>query len=294
MSGNGWDLLDPALLQRLEQMNIAAKSRIRGTMQGKRRSTDFGSSLEFADYRLYTPGDDTRQLDWHAYGRTGKPFIKLFMDEQELQVNLWLDASQSMNFSSKWEYAKQLAAAIGYISLSRYDRVSAAVFTSQITKQLKLFRGKGSSLRFFNFLSGSQAEGLGDMGAVFRNPSILPRQSGMTWLFSDFLYEQGVEEALTYLLAAKQEVAAIQILAPEELAPELAGELRLIDSETGAAKEVAMSSKILQAYRKAVEQYTSGLKAFCYERGITYVLAVTSVPIDEFLLGELRRKGLMR
>ncbi|GGI43398.1 hypothetical protein GCM10008018_01870 [Paenibacillus marchantiophytorum] len=297
----GLNLLDPALMRRLDQMSIAAKSRIRGTMQGRRRSKDQGSSLEFADYRLYTPGDDTRQLDWHAYGRTGKPFIKLFMDEQELQVHLWLDASKSMDFgqkdgsgSSKWAYARQLAAGIGYLALNRFDRVSAAMFTTQITRQMRLVRGKGSAPRLFEFLTGGQPLGEGDIGAVFRNPACLPRQAGMTWLFSDFLYEQGIEESLKYLLAAKQEVIVVQVLAPEEINPSFSGELRLIDSESGAAREVAMSSKVLESYRAAVQQYTQSLKAFCYERGITYLLAVTDIPPGDFLLGTLRNNGLVR
>lgn len=297
-------LLDPALMRRLDQLSIAAKSRIRGTMQGRRRSKDMGSSLEFADYRLYTPGDDTRQLDWHAYGRTGKPFIKLFMDEQELQINLWLDASESMNYGgkagenargeSKWDYALQLAAGIGYLTLNRYDRVSAAAFTTTMTKQLKLLRGKGSSHRLFEFLQSCSAQGKGDIGAVFRNGSVLPRQPGMTWLFSDFLYEDGVEEALKYLLAAKQEVVVVQVLAREELDPGFSGELRLIDSESKEVREVAMSSKVLQAYREAARAYTQSLRAFCHERGMTYLLAVTDVPVSDFLLGELRRGGLIR
>ncbi|NOV03451.1 DUF58 domain-containing protein [Paenibacillus planticolens] len=301
---SGGHLLDPALMRRLDQLSIAAKNRIRGTMQGRRRSKDLGTSLEFADYRLYSPGDDTRQLDWHAYGRTGKPFIKLFMDEQELQVNLWLDASASMDFGriegmdstrcSKWEYARQLAAGIGYLSLNRYDRVSAAAFTTQITKQMRLLRGKGSSHRLFEFLEKCHPSGAGDMGAVFRNPAVLPRQAGMTWVFSDFLYEDGIEEALKYIQAAKQEVVAVQVLAPEELDPKLSGELRLIDSESKAAREVAMSSKVLHAYREAAMQHTQMLRAFCHGRGITYLLAVTDVSPGDFLLGELRRSGLVR
>ncbi|NEW05237.1 DUF58 domain-containing protein [Paenibacillus sp. SYP-B3998] len=303
MNGKSIHLLEPVFMQRLDQMSIASKSRIRGTMQGKRRSSEYGSSLDFADYRLYSQGDDTRQLDWHAYGRTGKPFVKLFKDEQELQVNLWLDASQSMNFGkiegatplrSKWEYARQLAAAIGYISLCRYDQVSASAFTTHITKKLKQLRGKASSQRLFEFLEGCQAEGVGDVGAVFCNSSFLPRQSGMTWLFSDFLYDQGVEEALAYLLAAKQEVVAVQILAPDELVPKLAGELRLIDSESGAAKEVAISSSVLEAYQIEIQKYTSTLRTFCYERGITYVLAITNVPVEDVLLKEFRRSGIIR
>ncbi|MDD9269995.1 DUF58 domain-containing protein [Paenibacillus sp. GCM10023248] len=300
----GNDLLEPALMRRLDQLAIAAKNRIRGTMQGRRRSKDMGSSLEFADYRLYTPGDDTRQLDWHAYGRTGKPFIKLFMDEQELQVNLWLDASESMNFGgramdraragTKWDYALQLAAGIGYLSLGRYDRVSAGAFATVMTKQLRPLRGKGSALRLFEFLGSCSAQGPGDIGAVFRNGAVLPRQPGMTWLFSDFLYEDGVEEALKYLLAAKQEVVVVQVLAREELSPGLSGELRLIDSESGEAREVAMSGKVLQAYSEAAQAYIQSLRAFCHGRGITYLLAVTDVPVSDFLLGELRRSGLVR
>lgn len=304
MSSGGQHLLDPALLRRLDQMSIASKSRIKGTMQGRRRSRDLGTSLEFADYRLYSPGDDTRQLDWHAYGRTGKPFIKLFMDEQELQVNLWLDASASMDFGrkegpdspllSKWEYARQLAAGIGYLSLNRYDRVSAAAFTNQMTQQMKLLRGKGSSYRLFEFLESCHPSGAGDMGAVFRNPAILPRQAGMTWVFSDFLYEEGIEEALKYVQAAKQEVVAVQVLAPEELDPKLSGELRLIDSESKEAREVAISSKVLQTYKEAAVQHTQMLRSFCHERGITYLLAVTHTSPGDFLLGELRRSGLAR
>lgn len=342
MSG-GLQLLDASLMRRLDQMSIAAKSRISGTMQGKRRSRNYGSSLDFADYRLYSPGDDTRQLDWNAYGRTGKPFIKLFMDEQELHIHLWLDASKSMDFGragfadglsghpfagsaasssrglttrraapqhapgearvgkgsgasplTKWEYARTLAAAIGYVSLNRYDRVSAAAFTDRVTGQLKHLRGKGSAARLFEFLAGCEAQGAGDAGAVFCNPAVLPRQAGMTWLFSDFLYENGVLEALQYLLAAKQEVVVVQVLSPEELNPGLSGELRLIDSESGAAKEVAVSSKVLQSYREAVEAYTQSLRSFCFERGITYLLAATDVPPGDFLLGELRRSGLVR
>jgi uncharacterized protein (DUF58 family) len=104
--------LDSSLMLRLDSLSLAAKNRIRGTMQGKRRSRQLGSSQEFADYRIYTPGDDTRQFDWNVFGRTGKPFIKQFMDEQELQVNVYIDCSKSMDFgegtANKFLYARQL------------------------------------------------------------------------------------------------------------------------------------------------------------------------------------------
>jgi uncharacterized protein (DUF58 family) len=301
---SGSQLLDGALLRRLDQMSVATKSRIRGTIQGKRRSRDLGSSLDFADYRLYSPGDDTRQLDWNAYGRTGKPFIKLFMDEQELQVHLWLDVSQSMSFGkssnshavfsqTKWEYARQLAAGVGYISLNRYDRVSTGLFSDQVVSQLRNLRGRGSAFRLFDYLTVNEPSGAGDIYKAFRNPTVAPKLPGMTWIFSDFLYEHGVQEALTYLLAAKQEVVVVQVLSPEEIEPQLSGELRLIDSETGNGKEVAISSKVLQAYRAEVRLYTEMLKKYCFERGITYLNARTDIPPAEMLLGSFRQSGLL-
>ncbi len=149
--------LDPKLLLRLEQMSLAAKRRTRGTMQGKRRSKQLGASLEFADYRMYAPGDDIRRFDWGAYARTGKPFIKQFMDEQELQVNLYIDVTRSMGFpleeaaGNKLMYARQLAACIGYMALSGYDRVSARLFSDRIVRELPMLRGKGSVHRLFRF-----------------------------------------------------------------------------------------------------------------------------------------------
>jgi len=239
--------LPSGLLLQLEQLSLVAKRRVRGTMQGKRRSKQLGSSLEFADYREYAPGDDTRRFDWSVYGRTGKPFIKQYMDEQELQVHLFLDASRSMNFGedasgllveggklgNKLEYAKQLAASIGYIALAAYDRVDVASFTDQIDSHTPLMRGRGSAERLFHFMQMMEGQPINKGRAnadhlyfarPFMNPYALSRQQGMTWVFSDFLAEQGVEEALSYLLSAKQEVVVVQVLHPQELEPKLVGD----------------------------------------------------------------------
>jgi uncharacterized protein (DUF58 family) len=287
-------------LFRLERLSIAAKSRIRGTMQGKRRSQMLGASLDFADYRLYVPGDDTRQIDWNAFGRTGKPFIKLFLDEQELHVRLLVDVSASMNTGedasgagNKLAHAKRLAASIGYIALAGYDRVSAGVFGETVTASLPAMRGKGSAPRLFRFLAEAAPEPKGDLSRALARPGVLPRSPGMTWLFSDFLYESGVRETLNLLLAAKQEVAVIQVLSREELAPGYTGDLRLIDIETGTGKEVAMSARVLNLYRETLEAYTSELRAFCHERGIAYALAPSDVPPADWIQSELRASGIL-
>lgn len=316
------------LLLQLEQLSLVAKRRIRGTMQGKRRSKQLGSSLEFADYREYTPGDDTRRFDWGVYGRTGKPFIKQYMDEQELQVHLFIDASPSMNFGgelsgtlveggkvgNKLDYAKQLAACIGYIALSSYDRVDAACFADRIINHTPLLRGKGSAARLFQFMESAEGLAVDKQGTKqgskngniqgnsqadsyfarpFMNPYALSRQQGMTFIFSDFLAEQGVEEALSYMIAARQEVVVVQVLHQQELEPSLIGDLKLIDSEQSGGKEVAVSGRVLRAYQDVVQTYTDGLRQYCHERGMTYVMARTDLPVSEMVLKLLRQTGVL-
>lgn len=294
-------LLDSATLLRLERLTMTVKGRVRGSAYGRRRSKQTGASLDFADYRLYAPGDDIRQVDWKAYGRTGRPFVKLFHDEREQHVRLWLDVSASMNIGadapgspSKLLHAKRLAAAIGYIALSGYDRVSTGLFGNQALSVLPVLRGKPSAGRLLQFFEQAETGAEGDMERALTEPGVLPRQPGTTWIFSDFLYESGVRETLNVLQANRQDVAVIQVLSPAELEPDYVGDLRLIDVETGMAKEVAMSAKVLQAYRKALDAYTTELRAYCHERGITYALAPTRMDVLDWIGAVLRPTGALQ
>lgn len=303
MSADG-PLLDSQSLLRLERMTVMAKNRIRGSTQGRRKSRQTGASLDFADYRLYAPGDDIRQIDWNAYGRSGKPFVKLFHDERELTVRLWVDVSASMNTggetaggagaANKLLHAKKLAACVGYMALAGFDRVGAGVFGDRVAGSLPVMRGKASAQRLFRFLAEAEPGTAGDVRKALTEPGALPRQPGMTWLFSDFLYETGVQETLNMLLAARQEVAVVQVLSPEELHPGYAGDLRLVDVETGVGKEVAMSAKVLKAYKEALDAYTAGLRGFCHERGVSYALAPTNVPALEWIATTLRQTGVLQ
>ncbi|RKN86931.1 DUF58 domain-containing protein [Paenibacillus ginsengarvi] len=299
-------LLDSETLLRLEQLTLAVKTRIRGSMQGKRKSRQKGASLDFSDYRLYAPGDDIRQIDWNAYGRSGKPFVKLFHDEREQHVRLWIDASGSMHTGgsggavdggSKLLHAKKLAACIGYMALAGYDRVSAGTFSERVTASLPAMRGKASAQRLFRFLAEAGTETgqtAGDIGKALAEPGALPRQPGMTWIFSDFLFESGIRETLQMLLAARQEVVVVQVLSSDELDPFFSGDLRLVDVETGAGKEVAMSGKVVKAYKEALHAYTHSLRGFCHERGIAYGLAPTNVPALEWIGTTMRGMGVLQ
>jgi uncharacterized protein (DUF58 family) len=325
---DGSALLPQELLSRLERMTLLTRQRARGTMQGKRRSGQIGSSLEFADYRPYAPGDDVRKVDWHAYAKTGRPYVKLYLDEQELQVSIYVDASASMSFqgarlevplsdgrsplhsmlpdkeegfqtarirgTDKFLYARQLAACVGYAALSSYDRVGVQLFGETVTARLPMLRGKGSVFRLMDFLIQASTEAKGDLASVFMKPALLPSRPGLTWIFSDFLFGSGVEESVKALLAARQEVRVVQVLAQEEWNPALSGDLRLIDCETGEGKEVAVTTKVLQAYKETVRDYTAKLEGFCRERGVGYYLALTSAPLEDAVLNGFRKNGLFQ
>lgn len=315
MSGAG-HLLPPEWLPRLERLTLSAKRRVAGTQQGKRRSRRLGSSLEFADYRLYTPGDDVRRFDWGVYSRTGKAFVRQFMDEQELTVSIFLDCSASMGAvissaegerpegaadqavhgSPKWRLARQLAASVGYMALSSYDRLQIACYSRTLSARLPVMRGKGSAHRLFSFLQGAQTGGEGSLAAALGQPGALPRHPGMTWVFSDFWLEGGEEEllrALSLLAGSGQEVVLVHILSREELDPKLAGDLRLIDSETKNGKEVALTGKVLDAYKAELERYRHMLSGVCAERGMTYVLIPADMPLRDAMFGVLAGAGVV-
>lgn len=289
---------DLSLLGELERITLAAAGRIKGTLAGKRRSVTLGGSQEFADYRPYAPGDDVRRIDWSVYGRTGRAYVRQYWDEQELHLRLYVDISRSMSFggmeANKLTYAFRLAACIGYSALCGDDRVSAALFSDRIEKEASPLHGRASSPKWFQFL----AEALGqasaetahqinlstaslDMSAPFRAPGSMPRRAGTAWIITDGMYERGIEDAILALQAAKQQVVLCQLLSPEELDPDLSGELRLIDSELNTGKEIAVGHRLLADYRSAVAEHRAGLRRICQERGASYAFVNTGRSMKE-------------
>ncbi|MNZ79780.1 hypothetical protein D3C78_983910 [compost metagenome] len=301
-------LLPPSLLPQLERLSIISNRRVRGITQGKRRSGRLGASLEFADYREYAPGDDIRRFDWGVYSRTGRPFIRQYWDEQELSLSLYVDVSASMNFGenghNKLLYAKQLAASVGYMALASHDRVQAFLCTDVVKRYLPSIRGKASASRLFSFFEGDldreaasvqeSSKELGNLATALRQPEAIPRRPGMTWIFSDFWQEDGfqnVADAIALIQASGQDIVLVHVMSAEEMEPALSGDLRLIDSELGTGKEVALTGKILESYKLALRQYTMEISSFCSERGIRYVQAPTYLPLDRGIFDTLRTAG---
>ncbi|WP_172252030.1 DUF58 domain-containing protein [Saccharibacillus deserti] len=296
------ELLSAQWTSQLDRLTLSTARRVRGTRQGRRRSRELGASLEFADYREYSPGDDVRRFDWSVYGRTGRKVVRQYLDEQELQVTLYVDCSQSMDFAdesspSKLLHASRLAASIGYMTLAAYDRLGVYRIGEKVGEGLPLLRGRPAVYRMLNFLAGSEAQGRGDLAEAFAERSRLPKLPGMTWIFSDCWTERGeeeMEEALARLQAARQEVVLVQVVTRGEIQPKLRGDLNLIDAELGTSKEAALTGRLVEAYEREFAAYRGRLAEYCARRGIAYILAPTDVPVRETVLGTLREQGLVR
>jgi uncharacterized protein (DUF58 family) len=289
-------LLTPELLRRLEQFQLLAARRAKSSMKGERRSRARGQSVEFADYRNYTPGDDFRYLDWNLYGRLDRLFLKLYEEERELPVRVFLDASESMTFGEprKFDFARQVAAAIGYVALCGFDRVSVIPFPDNpseaaVRGALRSVRGRKSALSFFQNLNQVTASGVANLNDALRRGALEARQAGVAVILSDFLDPAGYEGGLGALLGRGFQVNAVQILAPEELNPLTYGDLKLVDSESGGIQEVTFGRYRLKVYQQTVQNFCQRLREFCTVRGMNFFMAGSDTPLEQLLLKQLRQ-----
>ncbi len=288
-------LLTPDLLRRLEQFQLLARRRAKSSAKGERRSRARGQSVEFADYRNYTAGDDFRYLDWNLFGRLEKLFLKLYEEERELPVSIFLDASESMTFGTprKFDFARQVAAAVGYVALCGFDRVSVVAFPDAVGEgavrgALRSVRSRKSALPFFQNLSQLTAQGTASLNESLRRGALMARQAGLAIVLTDFLDPAGYEAGLTALIGRGFHVSAVQILSPEEVNPTSFGDLRLIDSETGSRQEITFGRYRLSAYQQTVQNFCQRLREFCQSRGINFFTATSDTALEQLLLRQLR------
>jgi len=288
-------LLSPELLRRLEQFQLLARRRSKSSARGERSSRARGQSVEFADYRNYVAGDDLRYLDWNLFGRLEKLFLKLYEEERELPVHLFLDASESMSFGDprKFDFARQVSAAIGYVALCGFDRVTVTVFPDNPDEAawrgaLRSVRGRKSAFDFFDNLSRLSAGGSAAFNGALRRAALEARRAGLAVVLSDFLDPAGYEAGLNALVGRGFQVNAVQILSPEELAPTTFGDLRLVDSETGGMQEVTFGKFRLRTYQQAVQNYCQRLKEYCSSHGVNFFSVSSASPLEQLLLKQLR------
>jgi uncharacterized protein (DUF58 family) len=257
-----------------------------------------GSSLEFADYRNYSWGDEPRTIDWAVYARLDRLFVKLFEQERDLDVHFLVDCSASMRWSPaaaesgpapKFDAARRIAAALGYIALANLDRVNVGWFDANLGDDLGLTRGKGQFHKVLDFLRNApEVSGPTALERSFRAFTQRLKRRGLVFVLSDFLDPAGTDAALSLLRYHQFEVHIIQVLHPAELNPELSGDLRLTECETGAVYELTASDALVRDYREQVDDFLASLEQFCLQRGVGYALAPTTVPFEDLVLRVLR------
>jgi len=288
-------IFDASFLRKLEMMTLQAKKALAGKNGGDRRSPLKGKSVEFADFRNYSTGDDFRQIDWNAYARLEKLFLKLFMEEQDATVYIFIDCSTSRDHGqpAKARMARQLAGALAYISLANFDRVAVGACTDRLAEFLPPVRGRGSIWKVWNFIENLPSTGMTDLDSALWDVGSYRPGPGISVVISDLLSPSGCREGLKFLRFHKQEISLLQVLSPEELNPELRGDLRLIDCESGWAREVTVTPGLLQAYRQRLALLVNDTRAFCLQQGINYLQLASDSPLEAVLLKSMRQAGIL-
>ena len=296
-------LLDGAFARRLERLQLVSRKRLVGQGQGDRRSRRKGSSLEFADYRHYVEGDDPARVDWNIYSRTDTLFVRLYEEEEVLNVHLLVDASRSMDWGepSKLRYARRLASALGYIALNASNRLFVWPLSASTTAYGPAWgRGRaGPMLSFIDEFKPAQVTtpilvGLNAPPDLDQSlGTFTSRAGGLVVLVSDLL-SPSWENALARLAGRSGEVVVLHTLSPQELRPTLGGDVRLIDRESGAAVSVTLNNDAIRLYGQRLAEWRRTVESFCARHGLGYVPVDTETPLESLVFDTLRRRGVVR
>lgn len=288
-------VIDENFLANLDLFSLSVKDNVAGLFGGNHKSKRFGSSCEFADYRAYIEGDDITKIDWNIYGRTEKMFLKLYLDERQMQTRIYIDASSSMSFYKKDEMALKLATAFAYLSIKEMDRVSIfAVRGGVVEPILEKVVGKDSFLNAIGLINKMKFEGGSRISDAITN-SIVGYGDGRSIIISDFLTDNNFFDAIDHLRGKKRDVLCLQVLSEEELHPQIRGKTIIRDSEDmGRFYKDNIGRDILEAYRKALDYITKRLEDFCLSREADYQLVSTKDELKEILLNALAKKGVIK
>src|ERR1700722_6032140 len=288
-------LLSPEFMARLDQLDLTSRKLLAGKLKGERRSKRRGQSVEFADYRNYTVGDDLRFIDWNIYARLDRLFLKLFLEEEDLSLYVLCDVSKSCDFGTpnKSFYIKQVAAALGYIGLVNYNRVTIAAMNNTLSADTGPLRGRTKVSQMIDFIGKLQPSGASDLAAACKRFALANRRKGVCVVLSDFFDKSGYENALRYVAGGNYDLFCVQVLAPQEIEPDLQGDLKLKDIEDNDMAEVSITQPLIAQYKSNLNAYCLALKDYLTRRGGSYLFTSTAVPFDTLVLNYLRERGLL-
>jgi uncharacterized protein (DUF58 family) len=289
-------LFDARFLRKLDRLELQTARILGGQIKGERRSKRKGISIDFADYRHYVRGDDLRFIDWNIYGRLDRLFIKLFYEEQDLQCRILLDTSRSMDFGepNKFDFARRLAASIAYVGLHGSDQIGITCFNQGTTEVFRPSRGRHHVKRMLDFLVKLEPDRATSLYKMVREFTQRVRGRCVVVLISDFLDPAGFEGAMRYLLRDTIDVFAVQVLAPQEIEPDLGGHIELHDLETDHKVELTVNKRLKEIYMRNVEAFCASIRNYCTKYGMHYSLARSDAAIEEMMMKRLRANGLIK
>jgi uncharacterized protein (DUF58 family) len=284
-------LLDREFLEKLERLTIHWQKSFAGLVGGHNRSRFPGSGQEFLDHRNFHQGDDLRAVNWRAYMRLEKLFLKMFQVEPRVPVRLLLDTSASMlaHGGMKFDYARKLAGALCYVGLVRLDTIEIQGFGSRLTQRVISAGGRHRFAGVMDGLSDLQASGATDYLASVKEFIGAYTQRGLVIVVSDFLDDGNCEKALQYLTDYGHELMLLQIWADEDRVPPWTGELELRDSETGVGMKLDFDDDARRRYTLAFDEYCGGLQTAAIRRGGRYAGVATSQSLESVIFGDLIR-----
>jgi uncharacterized protein (DUF58 family) len=286
-------LLEPETLQRLDRLCLSTHSRLAGLYPGEHRSRRLGSSVDFADWRPYVPGDDFRRIDFGIYARLDRLVVRLYEAEEELLVRVILDASASMGFEGKLAAAARLAGALAYVAGVRRDRARVWVIDGNGLRPSPWARSRQGAIALFDWLDQVRPAGSTNLAAGLNRLAASGGLPGLTVVLSDLMTEDW-EGAVRKLAGPGAEAAVLHMLAPSELDPTIRGDLLLVDSESVAPLEVSMSEQVLSDYRHRAQQWVGQVSGACRQRDIRYALVHPGQDVDSMFGLELRKQGVVR
>jgi uncharacterized protein (DUF58 family) len=286
---------DESFMRKLEYLALVSK-RFAGQFKAERRAKKLGSGLEFADFRGYVPGDDFRYLDWKTYLRLGRLLLRLYEEEEDLPIYIFVDCSRSMTYGSpsKLDYARRVAAALCYIGLANLDRVTVVAYADGIKSELSPQRGKNQIFRMFQFLADISAGGTTDGKQAFKMFATGSRRRGLAVVISDFFDPAGFEYGLNLLRYYRHDVFIVQVAAHEDLEPAVRGQIQLVDSELASTHEINVTPEMAQAYRHEMERFSEDIRRHAVKYQLGYARTVTDFPFEELILQVFRQGRFLK
>lgn len=293
--------LSDGFFSRLETLSLNLKTSLSGYFGGKHLVNTYGQTVEFADFREYQLGDDIRRIDWNLYSRFEKYFLKLFTDERQMQVQIFLDCSASMskNNPQKGAYAVATAAALGFLAVHNMDKLSFQLMKgNKAENPYGNIIGKTAFFRAIGALNTLEFCEDVDIDACVTSCPDTGNNNGLTVIISDFLTDDNWKKAVDYLCYKRRQVMLVQILSPDELDPAYDGRVNLIDSESVDVSDnknmrIRITRAMQKAYAEALADFRGDIKNYCKKRSVDFVSVSSDKPIEKVLFGELLKAGIM-